>query len=370
MPPSWEEYLQRWVDAGLLDPATAGRIRTFEDAQAPVAGAATSTAWRWPTLLAVSLGALLLAAGILLFVAAHWDELGPAARFSLVLLLLVGFHAGGAMAAGKFESLAIALHTLGTAALGAAIALTGQIFNLSEHWPSGVLLWAIGALAAWAALRHWPQGTLAALLVPAWLISEWVDYDSVDYRPIAAGVCLLAFAYLSARTASDDGPFRRSLVWIGGLAIIPAALLLVGESVVSKPINLHALLLAFLLPSLIAVALRGRSAWMNLIAVAWAAGALASNSDSLGLTQFLWWASGSVGVAVWGIADGCAERVNLGVAGFALTVLGFYFSDVLDKLDRAAGLAGLGILFLLGGWALEKTRRRLIAGIGPRGKAV
>jgi hypothetical protein len=36
----------------------------------------------------------------------------------------------------------------------------------------------------------------------------------------------------------------------------------------------------------------------------------------------------------------------------------------MDKLDRSLGLIGLGILFLAGGWALEKWRRKLVAGMG------
>jgi len=39
----------------------------------------------------------------------------------------------------------------------------------------------------------------------------------------------------------------------------------------------------------------------------------------------------------------------------------FYFSNVMDKLGRAASLIGLGVLFLLGGWALERMRRKLVA---------
>jgi len=36
-----------------------------------------------------------------------------------------------------------------------------------------------------------------------------------------------------------------------------------------------------------------------------------------------------------------ANGINLGVAGFALTVIIFYFSDVMDKLGRSASLIGL-----------------------------
>lgn len=53
--------------------------------------------------------------------------------------------------------------------------------------------------------------------------------------------------------------------------------------------------------------------------------------------------------------------MNLGVAGFGLTVLVFYFSNVMDKLVRSLSLVALGVLFLAGGWALEQLRRRLMA---------
>ena len=65
-----------------------------------------------------------------------------------------------------------------------------------------------------------------------------------------------------------------------------------------------------------------------------------------------------------------SERINLGVAGFAITLLSFYFSNVMDKLGRSLGLMGLGALFLLAGWTLERTRRRLLAQIAGAGGAI
>jgi hypothetical protein len=50
----------------------------------------------------------------------------------------------------------------------------------------------------------------------------------------------------------------------------------------------------------------------------------------------------------------------MGAALFAATVIAFYFSEVMDKLGRSASLIGLGVLFLAGGWALERVRRRLV----------
>jgi len=45
-------------------------------------------------------------------------------------------------------------------------------------------------------------------------------------------------------------------------------------------------------------------------------------------------------------------------------------SNILDKMDRSLGLIGLGVLFLAGGWALEKMRRRLMARMNAAGSKV
>jgi uncharacterized membrane protein len=169
MPDSWQSFLKRWSDAGLVDAATAERIRQFE------ASHESSGRLRWPILIAVAFGAVMLAAGVLLFVSAHWDDLSPGARFSVVILLLALFHISGALVSERFPVLATALHGVGTVALGAAIFLSAQVFNLEEHWPSGVLLWAVGAWIGVALLRDWVQVALAAILTPAWLAAEWVE---------------------------------------------------------------------------------------------------------------------------------------------------------------------------------------------------
>ncbi len=63
----------------------------------------------------------MLCAGILLFVASHWDDLAPSQRFLLVLAMVGVFHVAAAALGQKVPSMGIALHVAGTASLGGGI---------------------------------------------------------------------------------------------------------------------------------------------------------------------------------------------------------------------------------------------------------
>ena len=118
------------------------------------------------------------------------------------------------------------------------------------------------------------------------------------------------------------------------------------------------------LPLALALAARGGAAWMNAVAAVWvlALAQAASAGESLWIYGLC--ALGAFGLILWGLHEARRERVDLGVAGFALTLIAFYFSSLMDKLGRSLGLMGLGLLFLAGGWQLERLRRRLNARIG------
>jgi uncharacterized membrane protein len=209
-----ESSLDRWTQAALLNTEQATRIREFEAAREPRRGT------RAPILIGLALGGIMLAAGVLLFIAAHWMDLSPTQRMALLVFAVGGSHAAAAFCADRFHAMAVTLHAVGTAALGGAIFLAGQIFNMQEHWPAGVLLWAIGAVAGWWLLRDWPQLAFAALLVPFWLIGEWTEAmsNNLDVATIAmVFTTLLAICYLSAPVPT----FR----WIGGISLLPSVLI-------------------------------------------------------------------------------------------------------------------------------------------------
>ena len=361
-----ESSLRRWTDAGLVDASQADRIKDFESLAAPQRGG------RLPIFIGLALGGVMLMAGVLLFVSAHWEELSPTQRVTLLVSAVGVFHVAGAFCAERFRTMAITLHAIGTVTLGGAIFLAGQVFNLQEHWPLGVLLWAVSALAGWLLLGDWPQLVLTAILAPSWLVSEWMEgapYGSGRQLVAAAGMLLLAICYLSARyNPAGDSAAARALAWIGGLALIPSIFVLVlqrflwGSNQADGSILVMGWAAALLIPLLVAFLFRRDKAWMNAVAAAWV-GVLSwvAASDLSGHPfGYLWCGLGAAGMIVWGLYESRAERVNLGMAGFALTIAFFFFSNVMDKLGRSASLIALGVMFQAGGWYWEKLRRKLV----------
>ncbi len=359
----WEPWLTRWQKAELLDDLTVRRIRDFEAATPSVQGSAPAAqGFRWPIVLALACGAILLAAGILLFVSAHWDSLSPSGRMTVVVGALAIIHLAGAWFADRFPALSTTLHAVGTIACGAGIFLAAQIFNIEGHWPNGILLWIAGAAAGWWLLRDWPHWTLLALLVPLWVSGELFERADHDGWPTNLFLLLMCFAYLGARSGPDRDPQRRALAWIGGLGLLPATLVV--GFLFKTPFANWAVAAAIGLPLLAGFLLRRWDAWPMAGWAVWAVVLTLLSGEKQWILLHAWCALGSVALAAWGIKDSRPERVNLGLAGFAITVGFFYFSTLMDKLGRSASLIGLGILFLGGGWALERLRRQLLTRIG------
>lgn len=374
MSEDWESSLSRWSSAGLLDAQTADSIRSWEKEHGEGSGGNRFA------VIAFGLGGLLLVAGVLLFVASNWQSLSPAGRLILLAATVGVFHSGGAFASRLKPALATTLHAAGTGALGGAIFLSGQTFHLAENWPEGFLLWAIGAAAGLALLRDWPHAIFTAVLAPLWLWSELIKLSSLQgagqaFQPAASFWVLLALIYLFASTPTNRPTWRKALSRLGAVALLPGVIVLAvssssdlmpSERYQTGPVLIASWVLALLLPLGLAYFLRRSDALYMLAPVVWvlAIGRLDPGEELQFLGMLTLFAAGSVGIVLWGLRDGAALSVNVGVAGFALSVLVFYFaSDLFTKLGRSVGLIVAGWLFIGGGWILERTRRTIIGRI-------
>ena len=381
----FETLLTRWQTAGILDGATARHIRAWETEQKKPAGL------RWQVLVVLILGAILLACGVVLFVSAHWDKIGPFTRLAVVLGMVSVFHLGGSWARKRFRVLSTALHAVGTLSTGAAIALVGQIFNIEEHWPAAVLLWAIAALAGWILLHDEAQQTLTLLLFPAWLLSEFSYYAEGHIGAnVYAGRFLIAWAvlYLTFFLGSKRQIVQGILSAVGAIAAVTGVVVLLdgwnswgNQTYLSLGTRTWGWVFIAVIPLLFAVFKFFKSVIPVAVAIAfsialpWCLTIKTYHNDfgefhntythsEPNLAAHALVAAFAVFIIWWGVRHVSQVLVNLGILGFAIAVGWFYFSDIMDKFGRSLGLIGLGILFLAGGWALEKWRRNLLAGMG------
>ncbi|MDZ4843533.1 MAG: DUF2157 domain-containing protein [Hyphomicrobium aestuarii] len=148
------------------------------------------------------IAAILLGCAVLTFVASNWQEMSRLER--LLLLggsLLTAYAAAGVLFERGMPGLAQAAVLLGVLIYGASIMLISQMYHIDGHPPDGVLLWAIGALAAGYVLRSMPALFAALALFALWsgwessLTISWGTNGSVHWPfPVAVAAVAAGFA--------------------------------------------------------------------------------------------------------------------------------------------------------------------------------
>ena len=158
-----EADLARWEADDVITPSVLTAIRATLPPLAPGINIAVVVA---------IVGGLLIAAAFLAFVAAHWIEIARLLRLAMLFAgILVAYGLGGWFARSGQPILADLSAAVGALIFGAAIALVGQMYHLGGDFAGGMLLWAMGALAA-AALTG-SRGALAVALAAA-VIWSWM----------------------------------------------------------------------------------------------------------------------------------------------------------------------------------------------------
>ena len=156
---------RRWVDEDLIEPFQAERILNRYGTSLNDAG---------PSALGLLTGLAGLFAGLalLLLVSANWEQLPRLARFAGLVTLTAVLNGWGVLRLARAGS-GGGLLFLGGFAYGASIMLTGQMYHLGEHFPNGLLLWALGLVP----LTLLSGGRLLALqglaVAVAWMLLEY-----------------------------------------------------------------------------------------------------------------------------------------------------------------------------------------------------
>jgi uncharacterized membrane protein len=184
--------IEAWRSEGLIEPPQAEALQARYPASGPERA--------WSRVIFSVIGAILVGFGVVLFFAYNWAFLPKALKLALVFAGVLGSH-GTALWLDRRgtapRSLVEGLHILGTMLFGAGIWLVAQIYHMDEHYPNGILIWSLGALALAWSLPSLAQGFLAVLLVLLWAGVEVVEFHwTADWAPFLVGLGVVPLAWL------------------------------------------------------------------------------------------------------------------------------------------------------------------------------
>lgn len=125
------------------------------------------------TQIIVTLGAVLIGAGVLLFISANWDTVPKGFKLLIIFSsIAVSYGSGLWLQSIKFDRSGLGLIFLGTILYGAGIALIAQIYNIQAGSGTLFLLWGGGVLLSGLALASELLLSFSAVLFICWTIFE------------------------------------------------------------------------------------------------------------------------------------------------------------------------------------------------------
>lgn len=400
VPPAVRDRIVRdailgWRASGLLTVEQGdGLLATLSAAPAPARAVANERKLGRGVTILVNLGAIALAAGLLIFFASNWIEFGRAAKIASLLVLTAFFYVAGfeltREGRGSFPKLGLALIFLGCVMFGTDIVLLALIYDLTaEHAWSLLVQWV-----AWLSIAYVVRSRLVLFLaligVVAWFGAEvgycWGGYWLYLGRPfhfIGVGICLLAvgglhawrgrrefaaawalvgllLVYLSTLILSIfdlqknvrlETSTASSVVWL--LFLAPYALSVLALAVIhvrwrrtaltDPPVLLVLFLLVLMtLASVIAITHHSRELWFILL-----------------LTLLT-----SAGIYL-GVAWESPVFLNTSLVFFAVNLYTRFYEYFWDAMPKSLFFIVGGAALILGGVGVERMRRRLVRQFSP-----
>jgi uncharacterized membrane protein len=339
-----------------------------------------------------TIGAVLVAAGILLLIASNWENIPRLLKVATGIGLMAGAHAGGYYfreSTHRYPKTGDALHLIGAILFLANIALVGQIYHLPGSPPDAILLWWIGIAAFPWLLRSRALHILFLLAVGLWVLLNAADESAfLSIGPsewlflLAALLGLLYYAagYFLFRTPFDH--FASPTQKLGLLAFhlfsfpMTWGFFFNGPESRVVPVFLvgYALVAVLLLAGVLRerrLTLQWRCAWGGaLVAVgAVLVGALIQSpgvtNDYVTYSGYHWFISLALFAFCllqlnFAILIQSPFYLNLGVAFVALHIISIYINLIGSMAQTGLMFVISGIFLLVFGVYLERKRRALM----------
>ncbi len=168
--------IERWVADGVITPDQGANLRARYPlpAQAPAG-------FSWGLIVFFALGAIVVGLGVILLFAYNWSAIPKVGKLAIVFGAITAAHGAGAYFRLKHDwrmMLGEGLLVLGTMLFGSGIWLVAQIYNIDEHFPTGFLVWGLGALALAWALPSIPQAIVATAALTIWGSVEVGEFNN------------------------------------------------------------------------------------------------------------------------------------------------------------------------------------------------
>lgn len=345
-----------------------------------------------------TVGGVLLALGVILIIAANWENIGDWVKIVGLVVLLVGTYGAGRALRESSPKAGEALLMAGCILFLAGIGLVSQIFHLNARPASGLMIWWLGI-----ALVPVVSGSRGAQLVSLVAFFSWIGMelgtkgspfrivaDLSDDEAVFTGFAYFALLGLALFLHGVGLRRGRSNPFAGmhekwGLLLLHAGLYLLGflRHVADDWGTTDGLPTVFWLPGLalaLAVAgtglwawrrrpaeLKALAPWLGLPLVPLVAVLLGIELNDGG---WLWSILAWLGLFVLdlvlvrvGVEEGREGWVNLAVAFLGINILTRYFDLFGTLMDGGLLFLSSGAVILAVGIYLEKKRRKLLASL-------
>ncbi|NWH09656.1 MAG: DUF2157 domain-containing protein [Alphaproteobacteria bacterium] len=164
-----------------------------------------------------TLGAVLLAAGAISFVAANWEAMSKILRLGVIFgALTLTYLLAALLFLRQMPHFAQAAILFGIAMFGAGLMLIGQTYHMNAGWPDGLMIWTLAAFAAAVIVPSRTALAAAIILTGVWTYFWLEDYGFARIHWAGLLALVAAFALAGWRQASAEVhlAFVALIVWL------------------------------------------------------------------------------------------------------------------------------------------------------------